>query len=404
MVGIILLIVIAAFAWSWFGKVDEVATARGKIIPDGRVKVIQPMEAGVIKAIHVQEGQKVREGQLLIELDPTIKQADARSTTRTLTLHRADRSRLMAELAGDAQPPAYRLSTVQKQLMDARGSEYQAKEEALILIIAQRKGTLEAAETGLSKLRKTHAIVREQEEAQKQLLDQGYLPRLKYLDKQRELYEAEREMEIQEKAVKQAGDSLEEAKKNLEALKKERERGILSDIVDKEKSIVAMEGEVTKAKKMYDYEKLLSPVDGTVHGLSSYTIGGVVTPAQPIVTIVPEGTPLIVEAQALNKDIGFLRVGQDAEIKLDTFPFQKYGTIKGNVTFISPDAFEDEKIGPVYRVKISIERLTIPVDGRTVRLAPGMAASVEVKTGKRRIIEFFLSPLVKYASESLTVR
>jgi len=107
---------------------------------------------------------------------------------------------------------------------------------------------------------------------------------------------------------------------------------------------------------------------------------------------------------ALNKDIGFLKTDQEAEIKLDTFPFQKYGTIKGRVVSISPDAFEDEKMGPVYKIKVAMEKLYINVDGKKVPVSPGMAVSVEVKTNKRRIIEFFLSPIVKYADESLTLR
>jgi hemolysin D len=145
-------------------------------------------------------------------------------------------------------------------------------------------------------------------------------------------------------------------------------------------------------------------VNGTVHGLATYTIGGIVKPAQDVVSIVPDGTPLIVEAMVQNKDIGFVKVGQETEVKLDTFSFQKYGTIRGKVIHLSPDAVEDEKLGPVYKMRSSIERAIMRVDGKDVPVAPGMTASVEVKTGDRRIIEFFLSPIIKYARESLTLR
>jgi multidrug efflux pump subunit AcrA (membrane-fusion protein) len=199
-------------------------------------------------------------------------------------------------------------------------------------------------------------------------------------------------------------ESIEEARKNLDALQREREKGILSDIVDRERDIIALSGEAIKAKKRSELEKLPSPVDGTVHGLASYTVGGVLTPAQPTVTIVPSGTPLVIEAMALNQDIGFLRLGQEAEVKLDTFPFQKYGTIKGKVIWLSPDAVDDEKLGLVYKMKVEMERTSIAVDGKKIALSPGMSLSVEVKTNKRRIIEFFLSPIIKYATESLTLR
>lgn len=402
----IFILVVATFAWSYFGKVDEVAVARGKIIPDGRIKVIQPIETGVIRAIHVKEGQQVKKGQLLIELDPTIKEADAESFARSLSTHLADKERLFAELNSKDMTSRGRGGDydLQKRLKDAREYEYRAKEEALRLVISQRESALHAAEAILIKLEKTSAILSEQESAYRKLYESGYAARMEMLNKQKEYFEALHELEAQKKIAKQARDSLEEAKRTLVALKKEREKGILTDIVDKERNIIALSGEVTKAQKKYDLEKLRSPVDGTVHGLASYTIGGVVTEAQPMVTIVPLGTPLIIEAMALNQDIGFLKLGQEAEIKLDTFPFQKYGTIKGKVVWLAPDATDDEKLGPVYKMKVELDRWQIEVDGKNIPLSPGMSLSVEVKTNKRRVIEFFLSPIIKYAKESLTLR
>jgi hemolysin D len=410
LIWLIFAMVILTFAWSYFGRIDEVASARGKIIPDGRIKVIQPMETGVIRAIHVKEGERVKEGQMLIELDHTIKQAEAESAAKVLSLHLSDKERLMAELQGERHEAigngrkSKSIDEFQKKLKEARESEYRAKEDALKLVVSQKESALHAAEAILTKLEKTYAILKEQETAYRNLYKQEYISKMDLLNKQMEFHSAEQELEAQKKIAKQAKDGLEEAKKSLDALKKEREKAILSDIVDREKNISVIEGEAIKAKKRYDLERLCSPVDGTVHGIASYTIGGVVTAAQPVVTIVPFGTPLIVEATALNKDIGFLKEGQEAEIKLDTFPFQKYGTIKGKVIWISPDAFDDEKLGPVYKVKVELERMSLPVDGRDVAVSPGMAVTVEIKTGKRRIIEFFLSPIVKYAKESLTLR
>lgn len=406
LIWIIFILVIVTFAWSYFGRVDEVAVARGKVIPDGRIKVIQPLETGVIRAIHVREGQEVKEGEVLIELDPTIKQADVESTTKALSTHLSDRERLLAELQNREMESRHSgvSHDLQKKLKEARESEYRAKEEALKSIISQRENALQAAEAILVKLEKTSAIVKEQEAAYRALYERGYTAKMEYLDKQKEYHTAVNELEAQKKIVKQSKESLEEAKKNFDTLRKEREKGILTDIVDKERNIIALSGEAIKARKRYDFERLCSPVDGTVHGLSSYTVGGVLTPAQPTVTIVPHGTPLIIEAMAQNKDIGFLKVGQEAEVKLDTFPFQKYGTLKGKVVWLSPDAIEDEKLGPVYKMKVELEKMQINVDGKSIAVSPGMALTVEVKTNKRRIIEFFLSPIVKYASESLTLR
>ncbi len=292
----------------------------------------------------------------------------------------------------------------QRQLKEAREREYRAREEALKLIVGQRQSGLEAARSILVKLEKNTAILNEQVTAYKELYKRDYVPKMELLEKQKELYAVENEFEAQKKIVKQSAESLQEAEKNLDALKREREKSILTDIVDRDKNISAIEGEAIKARKKFELEMLRSPVDGTVHGIASYTIGGVVTPAQPTVTVVPLGTHLVVEAMVQNQDIGFLRVGQDAEVKLDTFPFQKYGTIKGKVTWLSPDAFEDEKLGPIYKMKIELNEFSINVDGKMIAVSPGMSLSAEVKTNKRRIIEFFLSPIIKYAKESLTLR
>ena len=171
-----------------------------------------------------------------------------------------------------------------------------------------------------------------------------------------------------------------------------------------DKKITALEGELEKARKSKQYQTLTSPVDGTIHGLASNTIGGVVTPAEPILTIVPDGTPLIIEASLLNKDVGFVDVNQEAAVKFDTFSFQKYGTIKGKVVNISPDSVDDEKLGSVYKMKVKLEKNTINVQGKINNICSGMSVSVEIKTGERRIIEFFLEPIAKYAKDSIKLR
>ncbi len=215
---------------------------------------------------------------------------------------------------------------------------------------------------------------------------------------------AEKELNEQRKLVEQIRDSLKESERNLEALKKERERSILDEIIEKERALAVLEGEFTKASKRHQLEKLCSPVDGTVHGLATYTIGGVVTSAQPTVIIVPEGTPLVVEAVVPNKDIGFIHLDQEAELKFDTFPFQKYGTIDAGLFYISPDAQEADKAGLVYKIKLRPKRFSIRVKGKDIPISPGMAVTAEIKTGQRRVIEFFLSPLIKHVDESLTLR
>ena len=404
----IVLVMVAAFLWSYFGKVDEEVVARGKVIPDGMVKIIQPRETGVIRAIHVVEGQKVKKGDLLIELDPTMSQAEVESSERSLTINRYDMERLKAELKGEeidgAGKNPDKLFLLQKNLKQAREDEHRAKVASLELVISQKRTAILSAEESSTKLEKTLELVAKQEVALRQLAEKGYASIMEHLQRQKELVRTEKELNEQRKSAEQIRDSLKEAEKNLEALKKERERSILGEILEKEKNITVLEGEFTKASKRSQLEKLYSPVNGTVHGLAMHTIGGVVTSAQPIVTIVPEGTPLIVEAMALNKDVGFIHPGQKAELKLDTFPFQKYGTIEAELFYVSPDAQEDQKIGLVYKIKLRPNRFKIRVKEKDIPLSPGMAVTAEIKTGERRVIEFFISPFIKHVDESLTLR
>ena len=287
----IVLLTVAAFLWSYFGKVDEEVVARGKVVPDGMVKVIQPRETGVIRAIHVEEGQKVKKGDLLIELDPTITQAEVESSERSLTINRYDMARLKAELKGEeirgSGKDHDKLLLLQKDLKKAREAEHKAKVLSLESIFSQKKTALQSAEESIPKLEKTVELVGKQEGALRELAEKGYASMMEHLQRQKELVRNEKELNEQRKLAEQFQDSLKEAEKNLEALKKERERSILSEIIDKERAITVLEGEFTKASRRSQLERLYSPVDGTVHGLATHTIVGVVTSAQPIITIVP---------------------------------------------------------------------------------------------------------------------
>ncbi len=413
LIWIILALLIGAFLWSYFGRVDEVAMARGKIIPGGRIKMIQPLATGVIRAIYISEGQLVKKGQILIEMDPTIDEADVESTSEDLAIQLAGKQRLIEELTGkrsappkihDEQAVPPQVLALERQLIDTKKAEYEAKEEAQQAVIEQRKDALQSAEATLEQYLKTRGILRQEASAYNAAYKADYISKMEHLEKQKELFTAEQEYLAQIKEVSKARESLLEAKQTLVALKRDREKDILGDIVNSENKIITYQDDMTKARQRFKLERLVSPVSGTVQGLQVHTIGGVVTPAQTLASIVPKGTPLVVEATVENKDIGFVKSGQQAKIKLDTFPFQRYGVIKGVVKQVSPDAFEDKKKGPVYKIKVSMEKTNILVDGKLVPLEPGMSCSVEIKTGKRRIIGFFLSPIMKYAKESLTLR
>jgi hemolysin D len=406
----IFLAVIIGLIWSYLGKIDEVAVARGKVIPDQRVKVIQPLEQGIVTAIHVNEGQKVTKGELLIELDSTITEADVLNMKNALDTAKLEKEIYCAELKGENTDKLYTSQNLspdflqsQKQYKEARDLEYSVKRGAFESIIMQKKAGLKAQESILKEQEKKTAMIRKEEERLEKQYRNVSVPKEEWEDKHDELVLGEAELEKQQMNVQYAKGELSEAEKNLDSLAKERKSKLLDSIVETDKKIETIQAEYIKANEKFQYQTIHSPVNGYVNGLSVNTIGGVVTPAQPIMTIVPSGTPLIIEATVLNKDIGFIREGQETEIKFDTFSFQKYGTVRGTVTKVSPDAFEDEKLGTVYKIKVKLDKTSIRVESKDVDITPGMTVSVEIKTGQRRAIEFFLDPIAKYLEESLEV-
>ncbi|MFD0675235.1 HlyD family type I secretion periplasmic adaptor subunit [Cohnella sp. GCM10027633] len=401
---------LSCIVWACIGEVDEVAVARGRVMPDGKIQVIQPLEQGVVKEIHVKEGQRVIRGQLLMELDSATTQADIDNLEKELFIAGLEKDMAIAESQGksiqmnagklDDIEYAFEFLLIQQKLMAARAQEYGSRHYSLQLVVNQREHELDIAKSNMESLEKKKRLLEmernlEQPEAQNSV---------DLLNADSELYEAERNISVQSSEMSRNQKSLDEAKANLETLKYEREKQILDELIQKEKAYSNLEAELLKSKKRLEFQHLVSPVDGTIHGVSSYTIGGVVTSAQPVITIVPELTPLVIETNILNQDIGFIKTGQTVTVKIDTFPFQKYGSLEGKIEYISPDVFEDERLGLVFKARVALHETIFNVNGQNVPVGPGMTATVEVETGRRKIIEFFLSPIIKYADESLKLR
>lgn len=398
----ILAVIILTIMWSIFGKIDEVATAHGVIIPDGNIKVIQSLEGGVITAIYVQEGQHVQKGQLLIELDNTINAAELSKLQVDLETAQVERTLLQVALDGNTErfdelladnqrltidPEILRR---QKELKEIRQQDYEQQQKALAAIVAQSREELEIAGKNLEQIEIKVRILEEEVHITSLLAEGGAAPARDLADKQNELEIMVQQKELQQAQVSYYEAVLKEKQDNMALNSIGFSKTVIEDLVAKDKTIQDLEKEIEKMEKHLSLQTLVAPVDGIVQGVSANTIGGVISGEKPIITIVPDNTPLIVEAMLLNKDIGFVNVGQKVDIKLDTFPFQKYGVIPGEIINISPDAIQDEKEGYVYKMKIKPEENTLRVDNQDMPISPGMTAQAEVKTGKRRIIEFFL--------------
>ncbi|MDO8890907.1 MAG: HlyD family type I secretion periplasmic adaptor subunit [Sulfurimicrobium sp.] len=411
---LIMVFALIALLWAIFGRIDVVATAIGKIIPNDRTKVIQPMETAVVKAIHVRDGQAVQPGQVLIELDATTTAADTerlRSEALNSRLEALRAQALLAALA-DGKPPrleplagadAARLLAEQSQAT-GQFQEYQARQLQLQAEIARRRAELAATQEQVIKLEQTAPIARKRAEDYQRLVKENFISRHGYMEREQTRIEQEQDLALSRAKATEIRAALAQAQQQQATLTAETRRQLLDQRNLAAQKAASLEQELLKAEQRGRLMHLTAPVAGTVQQLAVHTVGGVVTPAQPLMVIVPRDNVLEIEAMLPNKDIGFVNPGQDAEVKVETFPFTKYGTLHGKITQVSSDAIQDEKLGLIYATRVKLAKDTLQVENKTVRLTPGMAVTVEVKTGTRRVIEYFLSPLMQVSSESLRER
>lgn len=395
--------------WATFGWIDIVATAQGKIIPSGYSKVIQPYETGVIAVIHVLDGQVVKKGDVLIELDSTQNRADHDRAFNEYRAAKVEAARLRALIAGRPKfeapteaNPGY--VALQQQLLVDQLAEYQAKVAAAQHLIDQRRAALEQTRENIVRLETTVPMEAERADAYKRLLEHDAVTKMDFLQAEGQRIDKVQELAGQRNKLKQDQSALAEAEKNYRAMISEFQQTKQVELSTTETKVVSLVQEVTKAGQKADLQRLTTPIDGVVQQLAVHTVGGVVTPAQQLLLVVSQDHPVEVEAQVENKDVGFVKAGQPVEIKVETFPFTLYGTIPGRVLTVSDDAAPIEKVGLIYPTRVSMDRGTVQVEGRQVNLTPGMAVTVEIKTGQRRIIEYLLSPLLKSIKESLRER
>jgi hemolysin D len=395
--------------WATFGWIDIVATAQGKIIPSGYSKVIQPYEAGVIAAIHVQNGQVVKRGDVLIELDPTLNRADHDRAFNEYRAAKVEAARLRALIAGNPTFDApsdgdLQYVLLQRQFLRDQLAEYQARAASAQHLIDQRKAGVDQTRENIRRLEATVPMEVERAEAYKRLLDYEAVTKMDFLQAEGQRIDKTQELAGQRKKLMQDHAALSEAEKNYQVLVSEFQQSKQAELSTTETKVASLVQDVTKAAQKADFQRLTTPIDGVVQQVAVHTVGGVVTPAQELLIVVPQDHPVEVEAQVENKDVGFVKAGQGVEIKVETFTFTLYGTIPGRVLSISDDAAPIEKVGLVYPTRVSLDRATIQVEGKQVNLSPGMAVTVEIKTGQRRVIEYLLSPLLKSVKESLRER
>lgn len=414
-----------ALLWSLIGKLDVVAVAGGKTLPAANIKVVQPLEAGTVRAIHVRNGQRVRKGQLLVELDPTMAGAEEAQASAGLLSSRIAHARnaaLLAYLRGQPatfQPPAGippEMAETQRQFVASIVAEYEAERAGLLQSKAERQAELSAARSEISKLEQTLPLIEEQLAARRSLTEKGHFSRLKLLEYEQVKIEHVQNIAIQRSSAVKTQSAIANIDSQIAKLRQSFTKGAVGEMSTAVDETSLRSEELRKTERRMALQQLRAPVDGTVQQLAVHTIGGVVQAAQPLLIVVPEGGEVEIEARVLNKDIGFVREGQPVRVKLEAFPFTDYGLVEGRVVSLSRDAVQEPtapsatargterrtapETGLVYLARIRLERNYLQLGNRRQIIGPGLAVQAEIKTGERRIIQYLLSPISQTVDEA----
>jgi hemolysin D len=421
-------------AWACFGTVDIVAIAPGKLIPSGRTKTIQPFETGVVRSIKVHDGQGVKSGDVLIELDTTITAAELGHLKSDLLAAQLDVARLKAALTGRGDPlaafipPTDATSTqveMHRRFLISQTVEQNAKLAAVDQQVKQKEAERATFTASMEKLKATLAPLQQRVEIRQQLFQKELGSKLTYLTEFQDFVGQQQEILVQQSRSSEADAAISVLMETRAKAVAEYERGLFEGLAKAEEKAAGLAQDVIKGEQRTSLQKLTAPIDGMVQQLAVHTIGGVVTPAQMLMLIVPTESRLEIEAMISNRDIGFVEPGQDAAIKIDTFNFTRYGLLQGKVLSISQDAISRNKPSDrasdatpgaettssepkgqelVYAARISVDRSQMDIENKRVNLSPGMAVTVEIKNGSRRIISYLMSPLLRYKQESMRER
>lgn len=397
--------------WSIVGKLDIHASANGKVIVSEHSKVIQPLESGVVAAINVRDGDRVDVGQVLIELNPIGIDAELENINKQLIHRQLEAARMVALLTDDPQTHFISPSDVPEDLLMMTQAlllkEYDEVNAELSRMESEQSVNQAHIQAGIANIANQKVLMKNIHQR---------LQALRTLAKSKSIAEVELLVQEREWLNATAEDSrfkseqliLEAKTLNLTQTRlhylAEKKRSYQERLNKAHEVINQLQQEQIKLMEKQRQQSLRAPVAGVIQQLAVHTLGGVVTAAQPLMVLVPENHQLELDVMVLNKDVGFVLPGQAVEVKVDSFPYTRFGTLAGEVKHVSRDAMEDQQLGLVFPARIRLHSDTLMVEGKPVRLSAGMAVSVEIKTGQRRVIDYLLSPLQEYQSEAMRER
>jgi len=402
-------------SWSLLGHLDVVASASGKLVPKTYVKVVQPADAGIVKEILVQEGERVSTGQVLLRMDAQDAQADSRSLQTEISQRSLQLRRIDAELSGRS---ILREGADAPDQFQQAQAQYTERRHNYLDSLGQAQQQLEKAqrdyasgESVLAKLRETNPILRAQAQAYAGLASDGYAPRVTVDDKQRAYIENTRDLEAEESTVQGLAAAVQQAKQHVQEIGSKYRSDLENERVDADTAYRKLQQDQLKQIHRSSLLELRAPQAGLVKDLATHTIGTVVATGTVLLSIVPEDEPLVAEILVHNEDIGFVRPNQPVKVKLAAYPFQKYGLMNGQILQIWPDANDSERPASPqrsdenvpeagggsatsgFRAIVTLDRQVLQSGSDQLSLVPGMQVIAEIREGRRTVMEYLLSPL-----------
>lgn len=410
LVWIILLCVAAFFVWSYFAVLDEVVRGSGKVIPSSQVQVVQNLEGGIVEAILVAEGDLVTRGEVLLTIDDTRFDSSLQeSRLRSISLE-AKKIRLQAEAEGLSSMPDFppkigdALPGVQEQeqrLFKERRSELQANQRILKQQVEQKRQGIKELTTRRDRLARSLALSEKELRVTRPLQAQGAVSEVEILRLKRQVNDLRGELEEARLAVPRAESELTEVQQRLVELDARFKKEARAELNEVSAELSAMTAGNVALEDRVLRTQVRSPIRGVVKALNVRTVGGVVQPGMDLVEIVPVDESLLVEAKVSPKDIGFLRPGLPAKVKLTAYDFAIYGGLDAQVEHISADTFVDEDGAAYYRVHVRTGQPALIKDGTSYSIIPGMTAEVDILVGEKTVLSYLLKPLLRARENAL---
>lgn len=407
LIGTLVLFIIL---WLTFSQIDVIASSAGKTIPSSRMILIQSKDTSTIEKIYVKNGQSVKKGDLLVEFKNNVENFDNNSIQvkyEVLLLKKIFLDQLISYINNNhknqiiSEDISVSLLKIANDKLNSHISSYNTEIASLAMKIEKVTYEKKMVETESNKLIELLPFTKYKLEQMKKLVEKGLEPEISLKDLEEEFIEQKSNINIKKEEIKKLNAEYEISQKELLQFKNNIKKELIEDLNKTTDELNTMLPEMNKSNYLLESKSIYASENGFIYNLNNGTSGRVIQSGEVIMELIPESSPLEIEAKVLNRDIGFVHIGQEVKIKFDTFNFTKYGYIEGVVTNIAKSSMLDENLGEIYPILIELKEKKIKIDNNYIKLIPGMTCTVDIKIGKRHLIEYIISPIIRYKDEAL---